>query len=157
MDLISRHSLDWFLVFGCNIVPKDSFLDGTVHPGCNSFHNAVTTCCYTIHCWSIHITKPQVNSPLMCKSSKFSAVGLAWRIPPPAGESQWLNLVLLTASKLKTSNGHSLLASKNKGHHSVWYPSLVSASSCLPPAFLSPSELVLGLSTGIPHIPTWLT
>ena len=62
-----------FIVFGCNIVPIDRFLDGTVHTGQNSFRSAVITLCYTIPSWGMHAMEPQMNTSLICKSSEFSA------------------------------------------------------------------------------------
>ena len=166
MDPVSGCSLGWFSVFRYNIVPIDGFLDRTVHPGLNLFHHVVTALCYTILDWGISATKLQVNTPLTRKSSEFSAAEgwvivheelLGWA---PL-EEHCLQLVnhdcQVMSYQLLPNWEVRQLASKNDGHHSMWYPSLVSTSSHLPPVFLSPSEFVLGLSTGIPHTPVWLT
>ena len=65
--------------------------------------------------------KPQVNTPLTHKSSEFYAAE-GWVVvceELPASKSQSLNPVLPTASKFKSTTGHSLLVSKNDGHYNA--------------------------------------
>ena len=114
VDPVSRCCLGWFIFFGWNTIPTDSFLDGTVHPGCYSYHCVVTTLWYTISSWDLHTTKPQVNIPHTCKSSEFFAAEgwvvvcePAWRTLAPAGELWSPSPVWPTVSKLKSVMNHS--------------------------------------------------
>ena len=54
-------------------MPIDGFLDRTAHSDCSPFHCTVTPLRYTVLGWSICATKPQVNFPFTCESSKFTA------------------------------------------------------------------------------------
>ena len=53
IDPIGRHSVGWYIVFGCDIVPADSLLNGTVHLGRDLFYRVVTSFCYSIPGWSV--------------------------------------------------------------------------------------------------------
>ena len=63
----------WYIIFWCDTVPVDSLQVGTAHPACYPLHHAVTLLHHNIPSWSVWAMKLQVNSPIMCKSSKLSA------------------------------------------------------------------------------------
>ena len=73
IDFVGGHGGRWHTVSGCDIVPVDSPLDWTVHSGCNTLYCVVSSLCYSIPGWEICGSKPQVNSPNICKSPELPA------------------------------------------------------------------------------------
>ena len=57
IDPVGRCNGGWYVVSGCDVIPVDSVLYGTVHPGCNLFHCAVTSLRYGIPSWQIMLAK----------------------------------------------------------------------------------------------------
>ena len=73
IDLVGGRGGRWHAVSGCDIVPVDSLLDRKEHSGCNTLHHVVTLLCYVIPRWDVCTMKPQVNSPIICKSPELPA------------------------------------------------------------------------------------